>query len=115
MVGKCSTRNASPRCVASSQTWSRPCFFISKSIARATMSRGASSMRGSCAAMNRVPSGSVRWAPSPRSASVIRKLRSCGWYRQVGWNWMNSMFATRQPARQAMAMPSPVEVSGLVV
>jgi hypothetical protein len=40
---------------------------------------------------------------------------SCGWYRQVGWNWMNSMFATRQPARQAAAMPSPVAVSGLVV
>ncbi len=28
---------------------------------------------------------------------------------------MNSMFATRQPARQAMAMPSPVAMSGLVV
>ena len=59
--------------------------------------------------------GSVRYAPSPRSASVIRKLRSCGWYRQVGWNWMNSMLPTRQPARQAIAMPSPVEVSGLLV
>jgi hypothetical protein len=38
-----------------------------------------------------------------------------GWYRQVGWNWMNSMLPTRQPARQAAAMPSPVAVSGLVV
>jgi hypothetical protein len=28
---------------------------------------------------------------------------------------MNSMFDTRQPARQAAAMPSPVAVSGLVV
>ena len=37
------------------------------------------------------------------------------WYRQVGWNWMNSMFATRQPARQAIATPSPVAVSGFVV
>jgi hypothetical protein len=45
----------------------------------------------------------------------MRKVRSCGWYRQVGWNWMNSMLPTRQPARQAIAMPSPVAVSGLVV
>ncbi len=65
--------------------------------------------------MKRVPSGSFSCAPSPRIASVMRKLRSCGWYRQVGWNWMNSMFAARQPARQAIAMPSPVEVSGLLV
>ena len=28
---------------------------------------------------------------------------------------MNSMLVTRQPARQAAAMPSPVAVSGLVV
>ena len=28
---------------------------------------------------------------------------------------MNSMLAMRQPARQAMAMPSPVEPSGLLV
>ncbi len=28
---------------------------------------------------------------------------------------MNSMFATRQPARQPIAMPSPLAVSGLVV
>ncbi|MNT60040.1 hypothetical protein D3C72_1975970 [compost metagenome] len=28
---------------------------------------------------------------------------------------MNSMFDTRQPARQAMAMPSPLAVSGFVV
>jgi hypothetical protein len=54
--------------------------------------------------------------PSPRMASVMRKDLAWGWYRQVGWNWMNSMLATRQqPARQAMAMPSPVAVSGLVV
>ena len=58
MVGKCSFRKASPRWVASSHTWSRPCFFISKSMARATMSRGASSPRESCACMKRVPPGS---------------------------------------------------------
>ena len=53
--------------------------------------------------------------PSPRTASEIRKDLAYGWNRQVGWNWMNSMFDTRQPARQAIAMPSPVAVSGLVV
>ncbi len=65
--------------------------------------------------MKRVPSGRISLPPSPRTASEIRKDLANGWYRQVGWNWMNSMFATRQPARHAMAMPSPVAVSGLVV
>ena len=51
-----------------------PCFFISKSIARATMSRGASSARASCFGMKRVPSRQPSsWPPSPRTASVIRK------------------------------------------
>ena len=35
--------------------------------------------------------------------------------RAVGWNWVNSMSATATPARSAMAMPSPVASSGLVV
>jgi hypothetical protein len=43
-------------------------------MARATMSRGASSARSSCWGMKRVPSGSSSWPPSPRTASVIRKL-----------------------------------------
>ena len=97
-------------------TQSRPCFFISKSMARATTSRGASSARASCAGMKRVPSGSMQ--PPAFAAHRLgdqEGLGACGWYRQVGWNWMNSMFATRQPARQAVAMPSPVAVSGLVV
>ena len=90
----------------------------SKSMARATTSRGASPARASCCGMKRVPpllAGSLSSPPSPRTASVMRKLLTCGWYRQVGWNWMNSRFATRQPARHAAAMPSPVAVSGLVV
>ena len=65
MVGKCSFRKASPRCVASSHTWSRPCFFISKSMARATMSRGASSRRSSWACMKRVPG-----SPGPRQLEL---------------------------------------------
>jgi hypothetical protein len=101
-------------CVMSRKTQSRPWRFISKSMARATMSRGASSARRRVR-HEALPSGRRSRPPSPRRASVIRKDLACGWYRQVGWNWMNSMFATRQPARQAMAMPSPVAVSGLVV
>ena len=38
-----------------------------------------------------------------------------GWCRAVGWNWMNSTSATGTPARRAMARPSPVDWSGLVV
>ena len=44
-------------------------------------------------------SGSLSSPPSPRTASVIRKDLACGRYRQVGWNWMNSMLATPAPAR----------------
>ncbi len=73
MVGKCSCRKAGLWCEMSRCTQSRPCFFISKSMARATMSRGASSARSSCAGMKRVPSGSSRRPPSPRTASLIRK------------------------------------------
>ncbi len=118
MLGKCACRNAGLWCEMSRCTQSRPCFFISKSMARATTSRGASSARGSCAGMKRVPpaeGGSSNRPPSPRTASLIRKVFSCGWYSPVGWNWMNSRLDTRQPARQAAAMPSPVAVLGLVV
>ena len=43
--------------------------------------------------MKVAPERSRSTPPSPRSASQIRKLLACGWNRQVGWNWMNSMFA----------------------
>ena len=33
----------------------------------------------------------------------------------VGWNCMNSMSCSGMPARSAMAMPSPVLMSALVV
>ena len=74
-------------CVMSRSTCSAPVRFISWSIARATMSRGASSARGSYSFMNGVPSRRRRMAPSPRSASEMRKFFACGWKRHVGWNW----------------------------
>src|SRR5512141_1897973 len=64
------------------------------------MSRGASSARGSCAGMKRSPLGRRSRPPSPRTASEIRNDFACGWKRQVGWNWMNSRFATAAPAQR---------------
>ncbi|MNP16596.1 hypothetical protein D3C76_1090000 [compost metagenome] len=115
MVGKWVLMKSSDLWLMSRYTQSTPRRFISWSMARATISRGASSSRGSKRGMKRSPLGSRSNAPSPRSASVIRKLLACGWYRQVGWNWLNSRLATRQPARQAMAIPSPQAPSGLLV
>ena len=69
MFGKRSRTNAGFLSVMSSSTWSAPVLFISKSMARATTSRGASSPRGSWLFMNGVPSRRRRTAPSPRSAS----------------------------------------------
>ena len=65
--------------------------------------------------MNRVPSGSLSSPPSPRTASEIRNDLACGWYRQVGWNWMNSMFAMRRRRASPSRCRRRVAVSGLVV
>ncbi len=65
--------------------------------------------------MMRVPSRARSTAPSPRTASEMRKDLARGWYRQVGWNCMNSRFMTEAPARHAMATPSPVAMSGFDV
>ncbi len=98
-----------------------PCFFISKSMARATTSRGASSARRVVVGHEALGVDCRRVSAAVEDAAFAaqrlgdQEARSAGWYRQVGWNWMNSMLPMRQPARQAMAMPSPVEVSGLVV
>src|SRR3982750_3746961 len=46
--------------------------------------------------MNGSPARLRRMPPSPRNASLMRKLFACGWKRQVGGNWWNSRFA---PAR----------------
>ena len=99
----------------SRNTQSSPVRFISESIARATTSRGARSAIVVVAVHEGVARGGRRIPPSPRTASVIRNDLACGWKRQVGWNWMNSMFATVAPARYAIAMPSPVATSGFDV
>ena len=65
--------------------------------------------------MNASPAALRRTPPSPRSASLMRKLFACGWNRQVGWNRKNSMFAMDAPARYAIATPSPVATSGFEV
>ena len=57
MVGKCSIINRSLLCVISRYIQSAPKRFISKSIARATMSRGASSALSSNSGIKRLPSG----------------------------------------------------------
>jgi hypothetical protein len=50
----------------------------------------------------------VRCAPSPRTASEIRKRGAPSTASAVGWNWTNSMSRSAAPARWAMATPSPV-------
>src|SRR5436305_4340713 len=69
--------------------------------------------------MNRLPSPSTRYAPSPRSASetsgCCSMLAPRPRYSAVGWNWTNSMSVTTAPARSASATPSPVDTTGLVV
>ena len=86
---------------------------------RARRCRGARARRAvSKRGMKRSPAG--RWTGQPQPAAFAaqrlgdQERPRFGWYRQVGWNCMNSMLATRQPARQAMAMPSPVAPCGLV-
>ena len=46
--------------------------------------------------MNRSPSRRRRCAPSPRTASEIRKRTAARRRRAVGWNWTNSMSRTRR-------------------
>ena len=43
----------------------------------------------------------AQMGPSPRRASVSRKLGSSGWNRLVGWNWLNS----GSPPGSRRAMP----------
>ncbi len=56
--------------------------------------------------------GGRRGPAGPRRAGAGA---SAGWCRAVGWNCMNSTSATGTPARRAMARPSPVDWTGLVV
>ena len=115
MFGKRFIRYARPFFLMSRYMQSSPVRFISESIERATMSRGARLPRGSYFFMNSLPCLSTRTAPSPRTASDMRKRLAWGWNRHVGWNWMNSMFSIFAPARHARAIPSPVAESGLHV
>jgi hypothetical protein len=115
MFGKRSRSRSSPIRVQSSSTCASPERFISRSMARATMSRAASEPAAWYSVMNGVPSERTSSAPSPRSASVSRKAHPSAGYRAVGWNCTNSRLATGTCARIAMAMPSPVAIAGLVV
>jgi phage tail tape-measure protein len=74
--------------------------------------------------MKRVPAaapasgGSFSRPPSPRIASVIRKDFAYGWYRQVGWNWMNSMFehaAAGAPGHRDAVAGGGVRIGGVQV
>ena len=71
-------------------------------IARATASRGCSS------STKRSPAASCSVAPSPRTASEIRKP-SRPWIpvTAVGWNWTNSRSASSAPAARASSRPEP--------
>ena len=82
--------------------------------ARLTWSRGARSPPASLAT-GLFPAASQRRAPSPRTASLIRKWGAPGSISAVGWNCTNSRSRTAAPALQAMATPSPLAWAGLVV
>jgi len=46
--------------------------------------------------------------PPSRALPRTAELGAPGRNSAVGWNWMNSRSMSSAPARQAMAMPSPV-------
>ena len=75
-------------------------------MARATTSRGARSPPGSYASMNASPRSLTSRAPSPRSASEIRKRGAPGSLSAVGWNWTNSrsVDARAGPVRERHAV-----------
>ena len=79
-------------------------------MARATASRGSSSLT------KRSPSGPCSVAPSPRTASEIRKPSLPGSpTTAVGWNWVNSRSASIAPAWRPSSRPEPNEPGGFVV
>ena len=65
--------------------------------------------------MNLLPFASTSFAPSPLSASVMRARDAPAMYSVVGWNCINSRSWRTAPARYAIAIPSPVAISGFVV
>ena len=59
--------------------------------------------------MKRLPSEFFSTPPSPRTPSVTRMpFTDSGQTIPVGWNWMNSMLISDDPARSASAWPSPL-------
>ena len=114
-VGK---RAAKPStAVASSHTQSVPVSAIRRVIAAATTSRGARSASGCAPAMNRATGAVAQHAAlAPYGLGDQRPVpRAPGRYSTVGWNCTNSRSAAVAPARRASAIPSPVDVAGLVV
>ena len=79
MFGKRFMRYARPFARMSRYMQSSPVRFISESIERATMSRGARLPRGSYFFMKGLPCLLTSTAPSPRTASEMRKRRASGW------------------------------------
>ena len=70
---------------------------------------------GSYRFMKRSPAWLTRRAPSPRSASEMRKRFTSRWKSTVGWNWTYSALRISAPILLAMASPSPVAQAGLEV
>ncbi len=63
--------------------------------------------------MNASPRALTSRAPSPRSASEMRNRGAPARFSAVGWNCTNSRSATRAPASNPSAMPSPVATAGV--
>ena len=106
--------------MASSRTGWFSCVAIWRAMPRATTSRGASSAAGWMCCMKRWCWVSRRVAPSPRTASEMRKVlevgtRGWGWRGRWGGTGRTRVSASWAPARRAMATPSPVATVGLVV
>ena len=107
-------RWVTPSMPVASRKTEAPVSSLTAAIARATMSRGASSARSSKLSMNLRPSKSTRVAPSPLRASVRSRAGRPGTSRAVGWNCTNSRSARAAPESHARAMPSPRARSGPV-
>ena len=79
MVGNLDRMKSAGLCVMSRYTHFAPLRFISASMARATMSRGASSRWGWAFSMKRWPRPLIKMPPSPRTASEMRNDLIEGW------------------------------------
>ncbi|MDD3862026.1 MAG: hypothetical protein PHP74_04035 [Candidatus Gracilibacteria bacterium] len=89
--------------------------FTSLKISLATIFLGASSFSGWRLFMNLSFFEFMRGAPSPRTVSEIRNLGEVFFASADGGNCINSKSSVLAPIREAIAIPSPVAISGLVV